>query len=158
MGTGYVVPDDAAEQEIRRSLMWLVHGCSAIGAIGTLAMMALYGEMPEWPAAAWAIAIALFVALNIAYRLAVNILMRGMEKADLRMDPIDALKRQAEALPVWCLWLALFIASLVVPGSVLWVIYNPSIAYCVMAFIGIAIFGVGAIQAIHGLVDRRWHM
>jgi hypothetical protein len=157
MGAGYVVPDDAAEQEIRRSLMWLVHGCSAIGAIGTLAMMALYGELSEWPAAAWAIAIALFVALNIAYRLGVNCLMRGMEKADLRMDPIDALKRQAEALPVWCLWLTLLMASLVAPGSVFWVIYNPSVVYGAIAFIGIAVFGVGAIQAIHGLVDHLRH-
>jgi hypothetical protein len=40
MGGGYFVLDDATEQKIRRSLMWLVHGCSAIGGIATLLMMA----------------------------------------------------------------------------------------------------------------------
>ena len=157
MGGGYFVPDDATEQKIRRSLMWLVHGCSAIGGVGTLLMMALYGQVTEWPAAAWAIAITVFVALNFAYRLAVDVLTRGMEKADLRMDPIDALKRQAEALPVWCLWLTLLTASLLVAGSVFWLVYNPSMVYGAVAFIGIAVFSVGAIQAIHGLVDCLWH-
>ena len=83
---------------------------------------------------------AVFVVLNIAYRLAVNVLTRGMEKADLRMDPIDALKRQAEALPVWGLWLTLLTASLVVLGSVFWLLDNPSMVYCAFALIGIAVF------------------
>jgi hypothetical protein len=73
------------------------------------------------------------------------------------MDPIDALKRQAEALPVWCLWLTLLTASLLVAGSVFWLVYNPSMVYGAVAFIGIAVFSVGAIQAIHGLVDCLWH-
>ena len=61
------------------------------------------------------------MALNPAYRLAVDVLTRNGE-ADLRMDPIDALKRQAEALPVWCLWLTLLTASLLVAGSVFWLV------------------------------------
>jgi hypothetical protein len=105
---------------MRHSLMWLVHGCGILGSAGPAVLLGFYGQISEWPIAAWAIAIVAPVAITLVYRLAANTLTRGMEPADLRMELIDALKRQFEAFPAWFLWLALLMAPLVAAGAVFW--------------------------------------
>jgi hypothetical protein len=151
LGGGYIVPDEVGERSIRRSLMWLLHGSGVLGCVGPAVLLGFYGQISEWPIAAWAIAIVGFVAINIAYHLEANTLTRGMEPADLRMELIDALKRQAEAFPACYLWLVLLMAPLAVAGAMFWQVDSPSIINYAVATAGIACFITGAIQAVHGL-------
>jgi hypothetical protein len=150
-GGGYIVPDDVSERSMRRSLMWLVHGFGVLFCVGPTVLLGFYGQISEWPIAAWAIAIVGFVAITIAYHLAANTLTRGMEPADLRMELIDALKRQAEAFPTWYLLFVLLMAPLAVAGVVFWQVDSPSIINYAVATAGIACLITGAIQAVHGL-------
>jgi len=151
LGGGYIVPDAVSERSMRRSLVWLVHGYGVMGGAGAAILLGFYGQISEWPIAAWAIAIVGFVAITFAYRLAANTLTRGMESADLRMELIDALKRQAEAFPAWYLWLMLIMAPLAVACAVFWLMNSPSIINYAVATVGIAFLIIGAFQAVHGL-------
>ena len=151
LGGGYIVPDAVSERSMRRSLVWLVHGYGVMGGAGAAILLGFYGQISEWPIAAWAIAVFGLVAIAIAYHLSANTLTRGMEPADLRMELIDALKRQAEAFPAWYLWLVLLMAPIAAAGAVLWQMNSPSIINYAVATGGIAWFITGAIQAVHGL-------
>jgi hypothetical protein len=153
MGSGYFVDDAATEQRMRSSLMWLVHGCGVISWVGAVILMGFYGAIAEWPAAAWAVAITAFAVFSLLYRAAATVLTIGMEPAELRMDVIDALKRQAEALPAWYLWLMLVMAPPMLAVTVFWLIADPAPINYAIAGVGNVVLAVGAIQATHGLTN-----
>jgi hypothetical protein len=68
---------------------------------------------------------------------------------------IDGLKRQADAMPPWYLWLLAIFAPLAIVGSVQWWFAGASTAKQWLGFAGIVIYGTIMAQAIYGLINRR---
>jgi hypothetical protein len=154
MGRGYVVPDAATEQRMRRTLMWLIVGSGLFGGIGMHAMMTLYGNIDVWTAQTWTIGIGALVAFGIGYQLVAKSLARGMMPAEQRMGMVEALKRQSEAMPRWYLWFIAVFAPSMVAGSVMWMISEASLWGCALCLVGMGLFGAITVQAVHGLKHR----
>ena len=58
MGRGYIVPDPATEQRMRRVMQWAIIGSGLIGGVGTQVMRMVYGQVFEWTGEPWGIALA----------------------------------------------------------------------------------------------------
>ena len=75
---GYVVPDAATEQKMRRNLMWVNIGRALITGIAMMAAIRFFGR-GIWTPMTWAIAVVSPGALIILYRITlVKLLTRGI--------------------------------------------------------------------------------
>jgi hypothetical protein len=155
MGSGYIVPDADTEQKMRRKLMWAILCAGASGGSFMAIMMPIYSQVYDWTAAPWITTAVFLVATHLVHRAAVKRLASGLTPIAERMGMIEALERQAEALPRWYLWFMLIAAPLYVVGSVAWMIVSPSMTAVLIALAAIALFGTAGAQAIHGLKHRR---
>ncbi len=154
MGRGYLVPDDATAEKMRRVVMWLVIAAGLVGGIGMQVLMLAYGQVYQWTAEPWIVAVSALVIFCVGYRLAMRTITRRMTPATQRMGTVEALRRQAEAMPRWYLWTIAVFAPLMVIGSVAWMITGTSMANYALGFVGIILFGIIMAQAIHGLKHR----
>lgn len=154
MGRGYVVPDAATEQKMRRSLMWLIITSGLVGGVGMQIMLALFGQVVGWTAKPWGITVAALLAIGIVHWIVAAQLARGMTPAGQRLGVVEALKRQAEAMPRWYLGLMVIVAALMVAGSAVWMVVGTSMAKYLLGLCGIGLFGVLMMQAVHGLTHR----
>jgi hypothetical protein len=68
---------------------------------------------------------------------------------------MEGLKRQADAMPHWYLWLLAIFAPLAIVGSVQWWFVGASTAKHWLGLAGIALYGTIMAQAIYGLINRR---
>jgi hypothetical protein len=68
---------------------------------------------------------------------------------------IDGLKRQADTMPPWYLWLLAIFAPLAIVGSVEWWFVGASPAKHWLGLAGIALYGTIMAQAIYGLINWR---
>jgi cytochrome c-type biogenesis protein CcmH/NrfG len=82
------------------------------------------------------------------------ILMRALASVPQRSQIIEGLKTQAEAMPLWYLWLLAIVAPLTIIGSLAWLIAGVSTAKSVLGLGGIALYGTIMMQAIYGLSRR----
>lgn len=155
MGRGYLVPDAATEERMRRTLLWLVLGAGLTGGVGAQVMTTVFGQMHTWAVQPWAIAAAALAAFGIAYRVLMRRLTRDMTPVEQRMGLREALRRQAEAMPSWYLWFIAVLAPLLVMGSALWMIDDHSPASYVLGSLGMLLFAALTMQAVHGLSHRR---
>src|SRR5262245_35154137 len=153
-GRGYFVPDAATERALRRTLMWAVVGSAAFGGIGMAALMAVYGQVFEWTAKPWGIAIAVLVVFNFAYRALAKRLTHHMAPAAERMHLVEAWKRQAEAMPRWYLWCNAILGPLMLVGSALFIAMMRSPMAALLGAMGMALFVVATVQAVYGLRRR----
>jgi hypothetical protein len=78
----------------------------------------------------------------------------GMVAVPQRQGVVEGLRKQAEALPRWCLWFLAIFAPLMIAGSVFRIGAEISIAKLLLGLCGIALFGAVTMQAIYGLVHR----
>ena len=62
-GCGYFVPDAETERRMRRTMMWAVLASAVFGGAGMVALMTVYGQIFDWTAEPWIIAIAALMAL-----------------------------------------------------------------------------------------------
>jgi hypothetical protein len=154
MGRGYIVPDRDTEQRMRRKLLWAILGAGASGGVFAAIMMVFYGQVFEWTTEAWIITAAFMVAIHFLHRAAVNTLAFGMIPIAKRLGVVEALKRQAEALPRWYLWFMVIAAPLYVVGSVVWMIVAPSTLAIGIGLASIVLFSTATAQAVHGLKHR----
>jgi hypothetical protein len=154
MGRGYVLPDAATEQKMRRALMWLQVCSGLFGGIGVGIMMVLLGHLKSWPHMVWAIALASLVVLVTGQRAAVKRLTRDMTPASQRLRVVDSLKRQAEAMPRWFLGFNVVIAALMIIGSAFLMFVAASMVKSALSLGVIALFAVVMAQAIYGLTHR----
>jgi FtsH-binding integral membrane protein len=154
MGRGYVVPDAATEQKMRRALMWLQVCSGLFGGIGVEIMMVLFGHLKSWPPMIWAIALASLVVLVTGQRAAVKRLTRDMTPASQRLRVVESLKRQAEAMPRWFLGFNVVIAALMIIGSAFMMFVAASMVKSALSLGVIALFAVVMAQAIYGLTHR----
>jgi hypothetical protein len=135
--------------------MWLVVGCALVGVIGMQIMIGICGQASEWTTATpWVVVLAALMALGLGYRLVVRMLARGMTPVEERMGVVEALKRQAEAMPRSYLWFSVIFAPLMVVGSVAWMIIGGSMMKYPLGLIVILLFGMIMAQAIYGLKHR----
>jgi hypothetical protein len=155
LGGGYVVPDAETERRMRRTLMWAVIGAGLFGGFGITILSAFFGQVYEWTLAPWLIAIAALAAFNFAYRAMAKRLARGMTPAAERLGTVEALKRQAEAMPRWFLWLNIILSPLLVVGSVMWMMTESSVMSYVVGPLGVALFVTTTMQAVYGLRRAR---
>lgn len=154
MGRGYIVPDAATEERMRRRVLWLVVGSGLFGGIGMQFLIIFYGQVTSWGGEPWAIAIGALAAFATGYRLAVRSMVRGMTPSGQRMGTMEAFRRQAEVMPRWYLWFIAVFAPLAVVGSAIWLLMDSSMSSRIIGVIGIALFGLITVQAIHGLRHR----
>jgi hypothetical protein len=154
-GRGYFLPDAAAEQRMRRILMWMVIGAGLSGGLGMHVLTQLYGQVLDWTAEPWAIALAAMAVLGVGYRVIVWRLTRGLALARQRMGVLEGLRRQAEAMPRWYLWFMAVLAPGLAAGSVWWMASFASIPAFLIGLAGTLLFGTVTAQAIYGLCHRR---
>lgn len=154
MGRGYVVPDAAIEQRMRRVIMWLIIGSGLLGGLGMQAMMLIYGQVDLWGIEPWAIAIAALVPIAILYRVVVKGLTRGMIPVDQRMGMVEGLQRQAEAMPRWYLVCMIVVAIVMLIGGAFWIARATSMMKVALGLAAIVLFAVVMCQAIYGLTHR----
>jgi hypothetical protein len=117
-------------------------------------LIIFYGQVASWGGEPWAIAIGALVAFAGGYRVAVRGLVRGMMPSEQRMGMVEAFRRQAEAMPRWYLWFIAIYAPLTVVGCAIWMLMDGSMLARVIGPLGIVLFAVISIQAIHGLKHR----
>jgi hypothetical protein len=154
MGRGYVVPDTATEERMRRRFLWLIVGSGLFGGIGMQFLIIFYGQVASWGGKPWAIAIGALVAFAVGYRLAVRGMVRGMTLSAQRMGMVEAFRRQAEVMPRWYLWFIAVYAPLAVVGCAIWMLMDGSMLSRVIGATGILLFSVVSIQATQGLKHR----
>jgi hypothetical protein len=82
------------------------------------------------------------------------ILMRALASVPQRSQIIESLKTQADAMPLWYLWLLAIVAPLTIMASAGWLIAGVSTAKNVLGLAGIALYGAIMAQAIYGLMRR----
>ena len=92
---------------------------------------------------------------RIRRELRVMVLARAMATAPKCSDIVDGLKRQAEAMPLWYLWLLAILAPLAMIGSATWMVTGASIAKHLLGLAGLGLFGAITMQAIYGLRNRN---
>jgi hypothetical protein len=155
LGGGYFVPDTATERRMRRTLMWAVIGSGLFGGIGMVILTAFFGQVYEWTLAPWLIAMAALVAFNFAYRMVAKRLARGMTPAAGRLGMVEAFKRQAEAMPRWYLWFSIILSPLLVVGSLMWMMAEPSVMSYLVGSFGIVLFAAATAQAVYGFRRER---
>ncbi|HZT50002.1 MAG TPA: hypothetical protein VFA64_18655 [Hyphomicrobiaceae bacterium] len=153
-GRGYFLPDAAAEQRMRRILMWMVIGAGLYGGLVMQVLTLRYGQVPDWTGEPWTIALSALAVLGIGYRLIVRRLTRGLALANQRMGVLEGLRRQAEAMPRWYLWCIAVLAPPLAAGSVWWMAAFASIPNCLIGLAGTLLFGVATAQAVYGLRHR----
>lgn len=153
-GRGYIVPDAAMEQRMRRILMWWIIGAGAAGGIGSQVLGSMFGQPDRWTAATWALALAALALFALGYRAVMARLVRGLEPAPERLALIEALAKQAQAMPRWYLWALAICGPLMVLGSVIWAVAGASMASHLLGLVGTTLFATVTLQAIHGLARR----
>ncbi|KAB2920466.1 MAG: hypothetical protein F9K29_01095 [Hyphomicrobiaceae bacterium] len=153
-GGGYVLPDDATEERMRRILMWLMVSSGLIGGIGSQVLARLFGSPASWDLVAWAVAAGALAVVGIGYWLLAARLVRGLAPTSDRLSLVEALKKQAEAMPGWYLRLAVIGALLMLAGSAYWAMAGATISNRLLGIGGIALFGVVTLQAVYGLARR----
>lgn len=154
MGRGYIVPDPATEQRMRRVLQWAIIGSGLIGGVGTQVMLMVYGQVFEWTGEPWGIALVAMMVLGFAYRSVAGMLTRGMVPVQARLGMVEAMRKQAEAMPRWYLWSVAIFAPMMVVGSAAWLVAGASLTGYVVGFVGVILFGMVTAQAIYGLKSR----
>jgi hypothetical protein len=154
MGRGYIVPDAETEQRMRRKLMWAILATGASGGIFMAIMMPIYGQVYEWTATQWIIAATFLVASHFVYRAAISRLAAGLTPIAERMGMVEGLKRQAEAMPRWYLWIMGIVAPIYIIGCIAWMIVSPSVTSVLVVLVAIILFGAVGAQAVHGLKHR----
>jgi len=150
-GCGYFVPDAETEQRMRRTMMWAVLASAVFGGAGMVALMTVYGQIFDWTAEPWIIAVAALMAFNFGYRGWAKRLMRGMATATERMRLVEAWKRQAEAMPRWYLWFNAIAGPLLLVGMVYNIAVTASAMMAVISVVCIPLFAVASMQALYGL-------
>jgi hypothetical protein len=154
MGRGYILPDAATEQKMRSALMWLVVGSGLFGGIGMQILIMRYGQLFEWGAEPWIVGLMALAVFCLAYRMLARMMMRGMPPVRQRMGMVEAMKRQAEAMPRWYLWFMVVVAPLCLVGSVACILAYSTIASLVLGLLGVVLFASATAQAVHGLQHR----
>ena len=91
---------------------------------------------------------------SIRHDLRVMVLSRTMAIVPEWSEIVEGLKRQAEAMPLWYLWLLAILAPLAIVGSATWTVAGASIAKHLLGFVGLALYGTITMQAIYGLTHR----
>ena len=150
-GRGYFVPDVETEQRMRRTLMFAVLGSAAFGGTGMFALMAVYGQIFDWSAQPWIIAVAALVIFNLGYRSWAKRLMRGMAPATERMRLVEAWKLQAQAMPRWYLWFNAIAGPILLVGMVFNIAVTQSAMIALLSVICMPLFVVASMQAFYGL-------
>lgn len=154
MGRGFILPDAATDQKMRRRFLWLMVGSGLFGGIGMQVMLMAYGQVYEWTTEPWAIAVGSIVVFGIAYHIAAKLFTRGMMPSDQRMGTVEALRRQAEAMPRWYLWFITILAPLMIFGAAWWIVDDRSVMSLAFGLVGLLLFGAIMAQAIYGLRHR----
>jgi hypothetical protein len=154
-GRGYIVPDAAAEQKLRTTLLWMIVGAGIYGGVGMQILTTLYGDVPAWTAQAWGIAAAALAAFAIGYRAVVSRLTHGMAPAAQRLGIVEAYRRQADAAPRWYLWFLVGTAPVIFLGSVIYMATGTWIMKYAFGPVGIALSALVLVQGIYGL-RHRW--
>jgi len=155
LGRGYVLPDEAAEARLRRALMWIMIGAIVIGvAVSQIIVLAL-GDPGQWPSAAWAGIGAALVAIALGYRAIVGRLVRGLASTSARLSMLEAIERQAKALPRWYLWFMAGTGVLLGLGSIGMALSAGSTPERLMGVAGALLFAMVLLQAVYGLSRGR---
>ena len=155
MGGGYVVPDAATEERMRSILMWLVIGCGLLGGVGMQLLTMWGGQVEDWTALPWTIALSALVAIGVTYRMIIKHLARGLMPAQERMGMAEALKRQAAAMPRWYLMVMVIFGGALAITSVYWIIAGATVGQHLAGLGGSILFGAIVAQAIWGLRQKR---
>jgi hypothetical protein len=155
LGRGYVLPDAAAEERVRRTLGWAMLGALAVGIGGSQVMLFLFGNPGQWPSTVWAAAGAALMAFAVAYRLFVMRLVVGFPSSAAQLTLLEAFERQALAMPRWYLWLMLSTGALLGTGSAVMIFTADSTGERVMSLCGALLFALVFLQAVYGLGWRR---
>jgi hypothetical protein len=153
MGRGYLVPDAATENKMRRALTRLQIGSGLLGGIGMGIMMVLFGHVKTWTPMAWAMAFAWLVVVVTGQRIAVKRLTRAMSPTSQRLRVVESLKTQAQAMPRWLLGFNVVIAALMIVGSA-FMLVGASMVKSALSLGVIFLFVVVIVQAMYGLTHR----
>jgi hypothetical protein len=86
--------------------------------------------------------------------LRVAMLLRAAASLPRPSQVAEALKRQAERMPLWYLWLLAIFAPPMVIGSASWMVAGVSLAKHLLGLGGTALYGTIMMQAIYGLGHR----
>jgi hypothetical protein len=152
---GYFVPDAATEAKLRTIRLWLIIAPLLLYIIGMPIMLLSFGQIYEWPFAAWCIAVAVLALLDIGQRAVVRMITRGMAPAG-PIGMAEALQRTRETFPrfwSWFLWYLVVAAPIVFVGSVLYLATGTWIVGYVVSIAGVAFSGCMMVGGIYGL---RW--
>lgn len=150
-GRGYFVPDAQTEQRMRRTLMWAVVGSAVFGGVGMVALMAIYGQISDWSAEPWIIAVAGLATFNFGYRSWAKHFTGGMAAATERMRLVEAWRLQAEAMPRWYLWVNAIAGPILLVGMVFNIVVAQSVMMVVLSVMCMPLFLVASMQAFYGL-------
>jgi hypothetical protein len=88
------------------------------------------------------------------HELRVAMLVRAVASLPRLSRVAEALKRQAESMPLWYLWLLAIFAPPIVIGSASWMVAGVSLAEHLLGLGGTALYGTIMMQAIYGLGHR----
>jgi hypothetical protein len=86
--------------------------------------------------------------------LRIAMLRRARASLPARSHIVRALKSQADAMPLWYLWLLAVTASSGVIGSASWMVADLSVVTHLLGIAGLALYGTIMMQAVYGLAHR----
>lgn len=153
-GHGYVLPDDAAVQRIRRFVRWMMIFALGVPILGMQVMIALLGQPMAWPASVWAAAGLALAVLTIGFQVGLRRMVSGLPKSETALTMAEALKAQTMGLPRWYFLAMAIVGPLLMVGSILWLLNAPSFMERVWALAGLTLFAITTIQAFAGLRMR----
>jgi hypothetical protein len=153
---GYFVPDGATEARLRTAKLWLIITAFVAALIGMPIIILLYGQIYDWPFAAWCITIAGLMVAEVGQRALVRWVTRGLEAA----PPIaiaESWQRLLDAAPRlwrWYMWYLIVSAPFVLLGSVLYLVGGTWVPGYFFALSGVAFSGCMVAGGIYGLRCR----
>ena len=98
--------------------------------------------------------VALDELASIRRELRVMVLARAAATIPRWSEIVEGLKLQAEAMPLWYLWLLAIFASLATVGSAHWMVTGVSMAKHLLGLGGVVLYATIMMQAISGLTYR----
>lgn len=151
IGRGYVLPDAAAEQRVRRIMRWVMIGTLAMTVGGMQVLLAVFGQPMAWPWEPWAIAIAGLAVFTTIWSTIKRRLIAGLPVSDQRLTFSEAFTAQTLGLPRWYFYILALLGPLMMVGSIMWLFAAPSFMERVWAMAGLTLFTIATLQAFAGL-------
>jgi hypothetical protein len=151
VGRGYLIPDNVAEQRVRRFMRWMMIIALAIPILGVQVLILMYGPPMDWPMSVTTGAIGVVAAFTLINYLAIRRLVSGFQPTEQRLTFSEAVRTQSRGLPRWYLKTMVVVGPLLMVGTIMVLANADTMMDRIWGLLGLLLFSFSTTQAVTGL-------